>query len=487
MAIAKPPKRPGDITDASLLETDDSPLLQLKEAAGELEARHDTLRRLLDQAEQSQHRIEEAKRAWVSAFDAVPDPIFMHDREYRIVRANRAYAELAGLDFAQLLGRPYWEVFPRRNGPSAACEHAMHTLAPDEEDVRLDTGQVLYLRVFPVCDAQGAYLYSIHILEDVTRKRRTESARHALSEALRQAAEGIVLLDLDFHVRYANRALRGLLERHIDDLAGQALESLLAETEGARLPAIKQAVRQDGHGTWDVTLRGARNTGFPAKLSLARVTDNGEQAVAYVGTVTDLRTVRGVEAALRQSEQRYRRLFETLDEAACLVGASGEIVDANPRSEELLGRARADLVGMPLELLYRSDKAQDYRRMSAERIAQDHTVELPAELARADGAALPVTLHMMPLSVGGTPLTLVLLRAPAASSTPAPAAPSPPAASAPAPTSAKPAARPAPAQAAEPAAAAIVQRMVTASSVAVYARSISSGRRRSWTCRAKAK
>jgi len=444
MVIGKPPKRPGDTTDASLLDTGDSPLLQLKEAAGELQTRHDTLRRLLDEAEQSQRRIEQAKQAWVSAFDAVPDPIFMHDREYRIVRANRAYAALAGLDFAQLLGRPYWEAFPKGAGPSAACEHAMHTLAPDEEDVRLDTGRVFHSRVFPVRDAQGAYLYSIHILEDVTRQRRVESARHALSEALRQAAEGIVLLDLDFHVRYANRALRLLLERRAEELVGTALATLLGETDAAPLPALQQAVQQHGHWAGDVTLRDAHGATFPARLSLAQVTDDGKQVVAYVGTITDLRSVRGAEASLRETEERYRHLFEDLGEAACLIGAAGEIVDVNPHGAELLGRTRAELVGTPFERLYRADKAQDYRRQFAERVAQGHTLEFPTELTRPDGGALAVTLGMMPLLVGDKPLILALLRA-------APAAPKP--------AAPKPEAPPPPARAPTPTATAIAQRM----------------------------
>ncbi len=442
MVIGKQPKRPGDITDASHLDTGDSPFLQLKEATGELQTRHDTLRRLLDEAEQSQRRIEQAKRAWVSAFDAVPDPIFMHDREYRIVRANRAYAELAGLDFALLLGRLYWEAFPKHTGPSAACEHAMHTLAPDEEDIRLDSGQVFHSRVFPVRDAQGDYLYSIHILEDVTRQRRAESARQTLSEALRQAAEGIVLLDLDFHVRYANRALRLLLERRADEIVGRPLASLLAE---AGPETMSQAMREHGQWAGDVVLHDAHGATFPAKLSLARVTDDGKQAVAYVGTITDLRRVRGAEASLHETEQRYRRLFDDLGEAACLIGAGGEIVDVNPRAGELLGKTRADLVGTAFERLYRADKAEDYRRLFAQRVVQGHTLEFPAELARPDGGALSVTVGMMPLLLGEKPQILVRLRA-----APAPSKPAAP----------KPAAAPSPAaRAPAPADVAIVQRM----------------------------
>ena len=65
--------------------------------------------------------IEHIHHGWVEIFDAIVDPIFMHDRQGRIVRANRAYAEMDGMDIRQVIGRPYWQVFPLHDGPLASC------------------------------------------------------------------------------------------------------------------------------------------------------------------------------------------------------------------------------------------------------------------------------------------------------------------------------------------------------------------------------
>ncbi len=402
-----------DVSDASLAKLGKDPLVQLRQAAGELEERHGALRRMLEEAKQTQQRIEQAKRAWVSAFDAVPDPIFMHDREFRIVRANRAYAERAGLDFPQLLGKPYWEVFPKSAGPLSSCAKAVQESGSEEvqDEIRLDSGEILLSRAFPVHDANGAYLHSIHILENVTKRRRSESSRYVLSEALRQAAEGIAVLDPTFHIRYANHSLRQLLDSRAEDFVDQQLDVLFAQQEPSHLPVIREAAIRDGRWTGEVTLRDAHGAPLPVNLSLARVTERNGNVTAYVATFTDLRPIRQAAESVRKSEERYLRLFENLGDAACLVGARGDIVNVNAEAEKLLGRARDELMGMRLNGIWTPARAQDLLRLFTERAVQGHTVENVAEVMRKDGTPLPVVLSMTPMTVGEKPMVLVLLRA----------------------------------------------------------------------------
>ncbi len=402
-----------DVSDTSLAELGKDPLVQLRQAAGELEERHGALRRMLEEAKQTQQQIEQAKRAWVSAFDAVPDPIFMHDREFRIVRANRAYAERAGLDFPQLLGKRYWEVFPKSSAPLSSCAKAAQEAGAEEvqDEIRLDSGEILLSRAFPVRDASGEYLHSIHILENVTKQRQRESSRYVLSEALRQAADGIAVLDPAFRIRYANHALRRLLDARAEDFVGQPFDTLFVEQESVRLPAIDKTATQEGRWTGEVTLRDAHGAPLPVNLSLARVTERNGNVTAYVGTFTDLRPIRQAAESVRESEERYQRLFETLGDAACLVHTRGDIANANPLAEKLLGRTHDELVGMRLSGLWASNRTQELHRLFTERAARGHTVEVATEAMRKDGPPLPVALSMTPITVGEKSMVLVLLRA----------------------------------------------------------------------------
>jgi PAS domain S-box-containing protein len=131
--------------------------------------------------QQMLEQLETAHAEWVESFDAIAQPIFLHDEQFRIVRANRTYAERAGMNFHDLLGRPYWEVFPRNGGPLPGCARAMrHADGRREEkaaeEVRLPDGSIYISRAFPIRDDNGDYRFSIHVLQDVTQLEQVTSA-----------------------------------------------------------------------------------------------------------------------------------------------------------------------------------------------------------------------------------------------------------------------------------------------------------------------
>ncbi|WP_018231028.1 HD domain-containing phosphohydrolase [Thioalkalivibrio thiocyanodenitrificans] len=131
-------------------------------------------------------RIEQAHREWLDAFDAVRHPIFLHDRKGRLLRANRAYAERAGLDYRQLIGRRYWEVFPPGDQPLPRCRleleaedgahHEGESSGEALDEVVLESGEIFLSRAFAVRDDAGRYRYSIHAMEDITEQRRAQES-----------------------------------------------------------------------------------------------------------------------------------------------------------------------------------------------------------------------------------------------------------------------------------------------------------------------
>ncbi|RMD70384.1 MAG: PAS domain-containing protein, partial [Gammaproteobacteria bacterium] len=62
---------------------------------------------------------------WEQVFNAFPLPIFLHDRRGHLVAANAAYLTSAGLPLEEVLGRPYWEVFPQTPSWPEACRRAV--------------------------------------------------------------------------------------------------------------------------------------------------------------------------------------------------------------------------------------------------------------------------------------------------------------------------------------------------------------------------
>ncbi|HEX5670734.1 MAG TPA: PAS domain S-box protein, partial [Sulfuricurvum sp.] len=135
-------------------------------------------------------KIEKAHNEWIAALDAIEYPIFMHDREFRVLRCNLAYQQHAGRPFKEIIGRPYYELFPKNDGPMHHCLEALEhpTEKGSEEEVQVDS-RFFFSRGVIIKDDEGNYLYSLHILKDITEQRHIEQALRESEEKFRSLVE----------------------------------------------------------------------------------------------------------------------------------------------------------------------------------------------------------------------------------------------------------------------------------------------------------
>ncbi len=153
------------------------------------ESRHSALLFMLEDLETARKKIEQAHQEWIAALDVVDDPIFLHDKQFRVLRCNKAYQQRAGMPFKQIIGQPYYEVFPKNYGPLPSCLRALGKKEEEQEEVTSSVA-IYRSRAFSIHDEQGAPLYSVHTLEDITESRRIELALHESEEKFRVIFEG---------------------------------------------------------------------------------------------------------------------------------------------------------------------------------------------------------------------------------------------------------------------------------------------------------
>ncbi|MDE3066428.1 MAG: response regulator [Verrucomicrobiota bacterium] len=95
------------------------------------------------------------------------------------------------------------------------------------------------------------------------------------------------------------------------------------------------------------------------------------------------------EEAMRQSEHKYRQLFESLGHAALVTDQqTGKIVDANPRAEMMLGCSRGEILGSKVSRFLALDTARVVPEGSD---ANARTTLFHCDLVRADRVPVPVT------------------------------------------------------------------------------------------------
>lgn len=245
---------------------------------------------LLEDTSEAAAGIAKAKKDWEATFDSISDLLFIHDNDMKIVRCNRAYEERAGLSFKEIMGKPYYEVFPRMNGPFNACVERLDGLKQEEEEV--------------------------------------------------------------------------VAVPHLDRVY---------------------------------------------KIKFFSVTEDGKKTFVHV--MEDITTEKRAEEALKASEDKYRHLFENLNDAAFLADiTTGMAIETNRKGIELLGKTREEIIGMHQSEFHPPGKADEYRMRFSEHVARGPKADYDGEVVRKDGTIVPVTINATVVNIGGKDFLLGIFR-----------------------------------------------------------------------------
>jgi two-component system, cell cycle sensor histidine kinase and response regulator CckA len=117
----------------------------------------------------------------------------------------------------------------------------------------------------------------------------------------------------------------------------------------------------------------------------------------------------GVLKQIRNSEEKYRNLINTANDAILVIDAqTRQILEANDRAGEMLGIPDQELVGMPESRLYPPTKGEAPAHLLTSNSNTGRGREL--ELRRADGSSVPVEVSVSTTELGGRPAVLGIFR-----------------------------------------------------------------------------
>ncbi|TAM45340.1 MAG: PAS domain S-box protein [Gammaproteobacteria bacterium] len=135
---------------------------------------------------------------------------------------------------------------------------------------------------------------------------------------------------------------------------------------------------------------------------LDRAVFDGERLVEYQSIGEDITERRRAEAALRETEERYRRIFAGARDGIVLIDAeTGFVTDGNPEFERQCDRPLAQLKGMRIWELRPPDMREAARRKFEEVRATGSGGSAELGLQRPDGTVVPVEFVATRIRIGG--------------------------------------------------------------------------------------
>ena len=88
---------------------------------------------------------------------------------------------------------------------------------------------------------------------------------------------------------------------------------------------------------------------FPMELSVGEARDGGEPI--FVGVIRDITERKVAEAALRESELRWRSIVDTVPDAIILIDAAGTVESFSPAAERLFGYTADEVIAHNVKML----------------------------------------------------------------------------------------------------------------------------------------
>ncbi|HET6764173.1 MAG TPA: PAS domain S-box protein, partial [Longimicrobiaceae bacterium] len=342
---------------------------------------------------------EEALERQALTFANLYDAVVITDPEGRITNFNPAAERIYGYAAHEVLGQTVLLWLDPADARRVDDEilRALDTTGRWEGEIRFTRRNgshgISETSVVPLCDARGERLGALGVSRDITARRRTEEALRHSEERYRLMVEGseqvfFYVQDGAGRFEYLSPSTRGVLGHDPAELVGRAVAEVLGDDP------------EDGPGTRAVPLR----EGVSTHHALARHLDGRTVVLELVetpvlrggahagvqGFARDITERRRAERAVRESEVRYRNLFEESRDAIYMTQVDGRFIDANQATLELLGRTREELLAMDALAIYAH--ASDRERFQDEIVRSGFVRDYEVRLARSDGSLVDCLL-----------------------------------------------------------------------------------------------
>ena len=173
------------------------------------------------------------------------------------------------------------------------------------------SGEMLWgaLAVSVIRDEDGQPLYSLAMVEDITKERRMRDKIRASEERyralFRNSMDAVLLTSPDGSIHAANQAACRMLERTEEEII-QAGRTGLVDTADPGLPALLEERSRTGMARGELTMFRRDGSPFPVEASSA-VFQDADGAVRTSMIIRDITVRREAEAVLRESEESLRK------------------------------------------------------------------------------------------------------------------------------------------------------------------------------------
>lgn len=301
---------------------------------------------------------------------ASPVGFQMTDCDGRFVYTNEAWSTITGYSPTQILGKNYADFLhlDDRERIVKKVREAAAAGRPIQTETRIvkPDGAVRWVssHVVPVNDADGRLTGWVGALSDITDRKIIESEleenRAYLETLVRSVQVGIIVIDSKNHtIIDANPAALAIIGLPKKDLAGRLCHGFLCPAENDKCPVTDLGRTIENA---EQILINAKGEKIPIIKYVIPVTLHGRQCL--LETFIDNTYRKKMEAALRESEEKYRAMTENTGDVIYSLDMRGILTYVSPQVNKY-GYAIEEVGGKPIHSFIHPDDIETVKKSLA--------------------------------------------------------------------------------------------------------------------------
>ncbi|MDF1539173.1 MAG: PAS domain S-box protein [Candidatus Thorarchaeota archaeon] len=291
-----------------------------------------------------QEAIKESESKHRMIFDSASDGILIHSMDGEFLAVNRVICDRLGYSREELLGMKPSDIDTTKHAvvPEGGLQNLREEggILFETEHTRKDGTKVpteISSRIIEY-DGKPALL---SIARDITERVAIETRFQMLSSAMSQSTEGLVILDMEAHILFCNKAFANLNGYELEELAGRHLSIVHDEDQMKVVLETIAEAKEKGSFSGIVWFTKKDRTTYPGRMRNTLIRNDEGEPYGYIGTLQDI-------SAQLKAEQQLTKLSRAVEQSPASViitDADGLIEYVNPKFTDLTGYSLEEAIG----------------------------------------------------------------------------------------------------------------------------------------------
>ncbi|MGB3480135.1 MAG: PAS domain S-box protein [bacterium] len=322
--------------------------------------------------------------------------------DYVFLEVNSAFEHLTGLKRKNLIGKKVTETIPGIEKDPADWIGKYGKVALTDQEIRFEQYSLSLAKWYSVLAFSPRKGLFATIFEDITERKRTEEeiakTKIFLDRSLTSAPDGVFLIDKEGIFTCVNQAFLKMIGYEEKDIVGKTIQEIVPKIVPPGSAKIIQQRAKKRLETGEpiigaeVELLNKKGTTIPVAYSASGIKDEQGNVIGEVVFLRDIAERKKWAGALRESEIKYKTLWESSLDGILFTDMDGNIVDVNDSLCNMLGFTKTEFMQLSYQALTPPEWTKSDKAQVEQLIAQGYTKNHEKEYLRKDGTRIPIEI-----------------------------------------------------------------------------------------------